>query len=168
MKVRTSLTRTFQCSQERAFKAPILGDATQFLDGFWFQPGVVSFEEDETWGKPGGIRLPVTDGNWLTPSGRLCVDEVLKRVENQYWQWTVYDFKPRSLFFTTRGVGEWLVTAKAENIMEVTYVYTYHSRFVLLHPFTWLFTKTQIRGLMKKAIRGIQLQAESEQGFVYE
>lgn len=168
MKVATHVSDTFQCSLERAFKAPILGDATQFLTGYLLQPGVSDFEKDKTWGRIGGVRYPVTQGNWLIPKGRMAKDEVLERIENQYWKWTLYDFEVSALFFVTNGIGEWTVKESEDRLIGVKYTYTYHSRNWLMHPLNWLFVKIQIRGMMKKAIKGIKQQAESNAPFIYD
>ncbi|MDP6908622.1 MAG: hypothetical protein QF371_03910 [Flavobacteriales bacterium] len=167
MQVCTEETATFNCSIERAFKAPILGDATRFLTGYMFQPPIAGFEEDETWGTPGGVRFPVTNGNLLVPKGRLLRDETVERIENEYWKWMVYDFEVWSLFFTTKGVGEWYVKDNHNGTVHVRYIYTYTSRNWLTYPLNWLFVQTQVKGVMKKAIKGIQLQAESGEPFVY-
>ncbi len=53
-----SVELTFNCSLERAFKTPILGDATKFLVGYGIIPAIEKFTEDTTWGKPGGHRVP--------------------------------------------------------------------------------------------------------------
>ncbi len=166
--IRTEIRATFRCSLERAFKAPILGDATQFLNGYRFQPGVIAFEEDATWGQPQGVRYPVTAGSLLVRKGRVCKDEILQRVENEYWQWTIYNFETNTLFFATRAVGEWYVRQISPGIVDVRYVYTYDSRNWLTHPLNWAFGKVQMQGMMQKAIHGIQQQAESGCDFVYE
>ena len=41
------ISDVFNCSLERAFKAPILGDATKFMRGYLFQPPVTGFEDDK-------------------------------------------------------------------------------------------------------------------------
>ena len=38
------ITDVFECSLDRAFRAPILGDATKFMKGYLFQPPVTGFE----------------------------------------------------------------------------------------------------------------------------
>ena len=75
MQLTVQFTTTFQTTQERAFKASILGDATKFLNGYRFQPPVIGFEEDETWGTVGGVRYPVTKGNFWLPKGRMFTDK---------------------------------------------------------------------------------------------
>lgn len=168
MKTKVELSDVFNCSQERAFKAPILGDATRFLNGYLFQPPIIGFERDETWGQVNGLRYPVTNGNIFMPSGPFMADEVLQRVENKYWQWSIYDILPKALFFMNRGVGEWTVKPLSENRMSVTYSYTFHSRNWFEYLITKVFAIVQWRGMMKKAMKGIRLQAESNEPFIYE
>ena len=168
MKTSITVKDIFNCTLERAFKAPILGDATQFLNGYQFQPGVTSFEEDETWGVVGGIRYPITNGNFMVTKGRIGRDEVLERIENKYWKWTLYDFETSALFFTTKAVGEWHVSQNEDESIAVTYIYTYTSKNNILHPITWLYMKFQNKGMMKKAMMGIKAQAESNCKFVYD
>lgn len=167
MVVKTTVFGTFDCSLERAFQAPILGDATRFLDGYLLQPPVVGFEEDETWGIVGGIRYPVVRGNGLLTGGRVFTDKILIRDENTYWQWVVYDMTQSSLFFVEKGVGEWRTQPRTDRRVDVSYTYTYYARHRVWYPLTWLFVKVQIRGMMKRAMRGIQQQAESGLPFVY-
>ena len=80
------LKEVFHTTVERAFQTPIIGDARTFLTGYRFQPPVIDFEDDETWGKVHGIRYPVTKGNFWIPAGRLFTDEILVRKENEYWK----------------------------------------------------------------------------------
>lgn len=165
--MRILLTDTFNCSQERAFKAPILGDATQFLDGYFLQPAVVRFEEDSNWGQPNGIRYPVTNGNLLLKSGRIFTDETLIRDEYKRWEWQIYDFGPKSLRFLHKAVGEWTVTALEEHSMKVTYSYTFYPKNIFTRIITWGFIQIQWRGMMKRALKGIKVQAQSNCAFIY-
>ena len=100
MKVKFEIKDLFNCSIERAFKAPILGDATKFMKGYLFQPPVSGFEADTTWGQIKGLRFPITKGNFIVNKGRLFRDEILERIENKYWRWTICNFEIKSLFFT--------------------------------------------------------------------
>lgn len=170
MKVSTTVTATFNCSLDRAFKTPILGDATQFLNGFLFQPAVIRFEEDETWakGQVNGYRYPVIKGNLIPKSSRIFTDTIVERVENSYWKWEVTDFTTIFLFFAYKGVGEWTVQEVKKEQILVHYKYTYYSKNSFTHLINWLFIKIQLRGTMKKAIKGIKRQAESNEVLHYE
>lgn len=168
MKIKATLSDKFYCSIGRAFKTPILGDATQFLNGYFLQPPVVGFEDDSTWGKPGGIRYPVTNGNILTPKGRLFTDKIITRNENEIWKWVIYDFKVPLMFFAAKAMGEWEIVAAKENSIAVRYSYTFYSKNIFYHLFTILFVTMQWKGMMKKALRAIKAQAESDAPLVYE
>ena len=109
------ISAVFDCSLERAFKAPILGDATKFMKGYLFQPPVTGFEDDQTWGEINGIRYPINDGNLFVNSGRMFKDVILERRENKYWKWTIYDFEFNTLFFIQKAIGEWEVKNLNEN-----------------------------------------------------
>ena len=168
MRHTVSFNATFHCSKERAFKAPILGDATKFMTGYRFQPPVVGFEEDDTWGQVNGIRYPVTQGNFWLPKGRIFTDKILERNENESWTWMIYDFNIPLMFFAKKAVGEWRVSVKAPAQITVYYAYTFYSKNMVFHLATLLFCWLQWRGMMQQALQGIEEQAESGKGFVYE
>ena len=168
MPITVAISETFHCATSRAFKAPILGDATKFLDGFGFQPPIVAFREDETWGQANGIRYPLTEGNWFTPAGVLLTDQILERMENKYWKWTIFDFRPPSLFFANRAIGEWEVQEIENHQVRVRYAYTFYPKNWLYYLITWVFCQTQWKGMMKRAMKGIKKQAESDEQFIYE
>ncbi len=157
----------FECSEERAFKAPILGDATKFMKGYLFQPPVTGFEEDQTWGQINGIRYPISNGNLFVHKGRMFKDVILERDENKYWKWTIYDFEFKTLFFIERAIGEWEIKKLSDNKTEVIYTYTYYSKKKLFKPLTWLLVNIQIKGIMIRALAGIKLQAQSNDDFIY-
>ena len=162
------ITEVFECSLERAFKAPILGDATKFMRGYLFQPPVTGFEDDKTWGGINGIRYPINNGNFLVKKGRMFKDVILERIENKYWKWTIYDFEFNSLFFIQKAIGEWNVEELNENKIQITYTYTYYSKKWIYKPLTWILVKIQVKGIMKRAIVGIKEQAQSNKTFIYE
>jgi hypothetical protein len=168
MKFSFKIKDVFDCSLERAFKAPILGDATKFMKGYLFQPPVTGFEDDKTWGQVNGKRYPINNGNFLVKKGRMFKDVILERIENKYWKWTIYDFEFKTLFFISKAVGEWSVRKLNDGKIEVTYTYTYYSKNYLYNPLTWLLVKIQIKGIMKKAILGIKEQAQSNEPFIYD
>ena len=138
------------------------------MTGYLFQPPIIGFEEDDTWGNVHGIRYPIIDGNFIVTKGRILKDEILVRVENQYWKWTIYDFKTKALFFAIKAIGEWYVQKNEIGTIDVKYIYTYYSKNIFTHPINWLFIKIQVRGLMRKAIKAIKEQAESNCEFIYQ
>jgi len=168
MKYVCKIKDVFECSEERAFKAPILGDATKFMKGYLFQPPVTGFEDDKTWGQIDGIRYPINNGNLLVKKGRMFKDVILVRTENKYWKWTIYDFEFKTLFFIEKAIGEWELKKLEENKVEVIYTYTYYSKKKIFNPLTWLLVNIQIKGIMVRALAGIKQQAQSGEDFVYE
>jgi hypothetical protein len=168
MKVTICLQGKFQCSLERAFAAPIRGDATQFLNGYFLQPAVVGFEEDEQWGQVGGLRYPISHGNLLMPQGRIFTDRTILREENQRWMWEITDIQSWTLYFWRRATGTWTVAADEAQGVKVTYTYELEARNLFFYPATWLFAQFQWRGMMRKALKGIQAQAESDCAWVYD
>jgi len=158
---------TFNCSLERAFKAPILGDATKYLDGHFLQPPVVGFEDDETWGEVGGYRYPVTKGNLFLKKGRIFKDEILERIENKSWKWTIYNFEVNSLFFASKAIADWQVKELSVGRYEVSYSYEFYANNFFLQAINWCFMHLQYKGMMKKALKGIKAFAESDQEFIY-
>jgi len=162
-----TLKDVFECSLERAFQAPILGDATKFMKGYLFQPPVTGFEEDQTWGEINGLRYPINNGNLLVKKGRMFKDVILERDENKYWKWTIFDFEFKTLFFIEKAIGEWEVKKLSDNKIEVAYTYTYYSKKKLFNPLTWLLVNIQIKGIMVRALSGIKKQAEFGEKFIY-
>lgn len=162
-----SIKAVFNCSLERAFKSPILGDATKYLDGHLLQPPVIGFEDDNTCGKVGGHRYPVTNVNLFLKKGRIFKDKILERNENESWKWTIYNFEVNSLLFAEKANAEWRVVEVSENKYQVEYSYDFYSKNIFLQPINWLFMQLQYRGVMKIAPKGIKAFAESEQVFVY-
>jgi len=157
---------TFQCSVERAFKTPILGDATQFLVGYGPVPAVVKFTDDATWGKRGGTRIPHAAKTLLSPGGPIGIDEVYEREENVYWQWGVAKFLQASMGFTEFR-GELFFTQNQDGTVHVRWVYTLFSKNTLAYPFHWLFGKVFWKGQMQRAIRNMKVYAESDAAFLY-
>lgn len=166
--LKIELSTQFSCSLERAFKAPILGDATRFMNGYRLQPPVVAFFDDASWGAVNGHRFPSTDGNLILRAGILFKDQILQRIENEYWEWAIFDFQPAVLFFIDRAVGAWKVQEIQDGKIQVSYSYTFYPTTRLHYWLTVAFGVIQWKGMMKKALRGIQAQAESGEPFRYE
>jgi hypothetical protein len=161
MKLKVELSDVFKCSIDKAFETPILGDATKFLNGYLFQPPVVGFEDDKTWGEIGGLRYPITNGNLFIRRGRIFTDKIIERNHNKDWKWMIYDFKVPMIWFAEKAIGEWHVYLEKENLVTVKYSYTFYSKSWILHLLTIPFVVIQWKGMMKKALRGIKEQAES-------
>ncbi|MCB0639400.1 MAG: hypothetical protein KDC54_22395 [Lewinella sp.] len=167
MKTTATVEATFNCSLERAFKTPILGDATQFLVGYGPIPAVVKFTDDATWGQVGGTRIPHSAKNLASAGGPIGLDVIYSRNENHYWQWGIAAFYQPSMGFTEFR-GELFFTVIEPEVIRVRWVYNLYSQGPLTYPFHWLFTKLLWRGQMRIAIRRMKAYAESDAPFLYE
>lgn len=167
MQTRIEVEATFNCSIERAFKTPILGDATRFLVGYGPVPAVTKFSEDTSWGKPGGRRVAHSGKSILSKGEEIGVDEVYERVENEYWKWGIAEFRQWSMGYT-EFLGELFFTRLDEKTIHVRWTYTLYSKNVLAYPFHWLFGKVFWKGQMKRAIREMKKYAESNLPFLYD
>jgi hypothetical protein len=165
--VTNTITATFNCPVDRAFKTPILGDATKILIGYWGMQLVAGFADDQTWGKPGGTRVPLTAGPLSFMAPRFGIDEIFVRHENHYWQWGVSRFGP-AIFFSTHNCGEWWTTDNHNGTITVTWKYTWYSTSWLTHPYNWLFVKLFWRKVMKNGMANIKQMAEAGEGYLYE
>ena len=99
MKVTVYRKSIFSCEIERAYKAPILGDATQFLNGYLCQPPIIGFENDENWGLLDGIRYPLIRGNFFIKTHRIFKDKIIEKKDNRFWKWELTNFTSPYLFF---------------------------------------------------------------------
>lgn len=166
MEASYSTTQKFNCSIERAFKTPILGDATKFLYGYGPIPAVIKFIKDETWGNPGGSRIPIFKRNFFFKGGEFGFDEVFERIENKYWKWGVSNFGPL-MFFATHNIGEWWCIQNNDNTITATYKYTYFAKNIFAQPLNWLFVKLFWKPLMNNAMKQMKMFAEGNISFLY-
>ena len=157
----------FNCGIDRAFKAPILGDATRFLNGYLCQPPIIGFENDENWGLLDGIRYPIIQGNFFIKAHRIFKDKIIEKNNNRFWKWELTNFTSPYLFFAYRAIGSWSVQKLSHRKISILYSYSYFSKNLLCHPINWLFVKIQLKGMMNKALIGIKTQAESNKDFYY-
>ncbi|MDP5169379.1 MAG: hypothetical protein NWR72_03985 [Bacteroidia bacterium] len=167
MKTILTVEETFSCSLERAFKTPILGDATQFLVGYGVIPAVVAFTDDSTWGKIGGHRIPHSAKNIASKGGEIGIDRIADRKENEYWKWGVTEFRQWSMGFT-EFAGELFFSQNSDNSVAVKWVYTLHSTSPLAYPFHWLFGNIFWKGQMNVGIQRMKSYAESDAAFLYD
>ena len=167
MQTRVEVEETFNCNLERAFKTPILGDATRFLVGYGNVPAVEKFTEDSTWGKPGGRRIPHSAKNIVSKGGEIGIDEVYVRDENNYWKWGVAEFYQWSMGFT-EFQGELFFKEIGPEVVKVRWVYTLFSNSVLAYPFHWFFGNVFWKGQMKAAVKRMKSYAESGAPLLYE
>lgn len=167
MKISISVSANFDCSDERAFKTPILGDATQYLKGYIVIPPVINFKDDQTWGKPGGTRIPIVGRNLFSKGGEIGLDTVISRQENEYWQWEVTDLK-QPMLGINKFEGQYFVRATDNQRVSVKWIYTLHTDIILLFPFQWFFAHMFWKKQMQNGIRHMKKFAESEKPFLYQ
>lgn len=167
MKTIIAVEEIFSSSLERAFKTPILGDATIFLAGYGVIPAVEKFTEDSSWGQLGGTRIPHSAKNLLSKGGEIGVDMIAARDENTYWKWGVTEFRQWSMGFT-EFQGELFFKKTAENTIQVRWVYTLFSQSGIAYPFHWLFGNVFWKGQMKAGIQKMKAYAESDKPFLYQ
>ncbi|HRI64776.1 MAG TPA: hypothetical protein PK156_11060 [Polyangium sp.] len=167
MKTSITVKTIYNCSLERAFKAPMLCDVSKVHTGFGIMPKVTHCTEDENWGKPGFTKRVFAAGSFVFKDGEISTDKVVERIENRYWKIEVADFKAWMLGFS-KFVGEWQTTELEPNKILIEYTYTLHSDIALLYPVNWLFTKTYWRIYMKRVLRNIRRMAEGDEPFLYE
>ena len=167
MQTKIEVEATFNSSLERAFKTPILGDATKFLTGYGPVPAVVKFTNDATWGKPGGLRMAHSGKSVLSKGAEIGIDEVYERIENQYWKWGVAEFKQWSMGYT-EFLGEMFFNEAPNHTIQVRWTYTLFSKSIIAYPFHWFFGNVFWKGLMKRAIQHMKHYAESDAPFLYE
>jgi hypothetical protein len=162
-----TISAVFKCTIDRAFKTPILGDATKILIG----PGgfrlVVGFVNDETWGTTGGHRVPVANGFLFLKPREHGFDQIFARDENRYWKWGVSKFDSVFFFFSIENCGEWWVTDNNNGTISATWKYTWFSRNIITHPINWLFVKLVWSRIMKNGMANIKQMAEMETPYIY-
>jgi len=155
---------TFHCPLERAFKTPILGDATKILIGYYNYPIVLGFSKDDSWGIAGGSRVPIYNGALFIKSKERGIDEIFERDENRYWKWGVKDFGG---FFSNKAIGEWVCSDNKNGTINVEWKYTWHSTNIFTQPINWLFVKIYWRKVMKNGIKSIKEMAEKGTPYIY-
>jgi len=161
-----TITDVFKCPLDRAFKTPILGDATKILIGYGGLPLVTGFAKDETWGIAGGSRMPIAHRFLFLKAGEFGFDKIFVRDENRYWKWCVSEFSP-ALFFSTENCGEWWVADNHDGTISVTWKYTWFSTNILTHPLNWLFVKLFWSKVMQNGMKNIKQMAEMETPYIY-
>src|SRR5687768_5441984 len=138
MIVKTKVTTIYECSLERAFKTPMLGDVSKVHTGYGIMPKVTQCTSDENWGNPGYSKKVFVSKSISQKGGFASTDKVIERVENEYWKIEVSDFQSWMLGFV-KFTGEWETAEIEPNKILVEYTYSLDARNVFLYPFNWLF-----------------------------
>ena len=167
MKSRITVTTIYNCSLERAFKAPMLCDVSKVHTGYGIMPKVTHCTDDEHWGQPGFSKKVFVAKSLSQKGGWASVDKVIERIENKYWKIEVSDFKSWMLGFS-RFEGEWKTTELEPNKILVEYSYTLHSDIALLYPLNWLFAKTFWKTYMKQVLENVRQLAYNNEPYRYQ
>src|SRR5688572_30434081 len=114
MESKVSLTTTYNCTLERAFKTPILCDVSKVHTGYGIMPRVTHCTDDERWGKPGFGKKVFVARSLTQKGGWASVDKVVERVDHSYWKIEISEFQSWMLGFS-RFVGEWRCTELEPN-----------------------------------------------------
>ncbi len=166
MEINIKVTKNYLCSLERAFKTPMLCDVSKVHTGFGLMPKVTHCTEDEHWGQVGSSKKVHVAKSLTQKGGFASVDNILERIENNYWKIQVDDFQSWMLGFY-KFVGEWKTTEIASNNILVEYSYTLHSRGLLYYPLNWLFAKTFWKTYMKRVLENVRRMAYNDEPYSY-
>lgn len=164
-KIRT--TSIFNCSLERAFKAPILGDVTKVHTGYGLMPAVTITTNDKNWGKVGSIKNIYASKSLTFKGGEVSTDEIIERIENKYWKVEVGNFKSWMLNIW-KFTFEWKTKQIEPNKIQINYNYTIHGKGILLIPLQWLFANVFYKKYMKQVLENVKKMAEGNESFQYE
>lgn len=157
----------YNCSIERAFKAPILCDVTKVHTGFGLMPPVTKTTNDENWGKVGSIKNIYAAKSLTFKGGEASTDKLIERIENKYWKVEVGNFKSWMLNIWN-FTFERTTTELEPNKIQINYDYTIQGKGVLFIPFQWLFANVFYTRYMKQVLENVRKMAEGEEPFLYE
>jgi hypothetical protein len=167
VKSTAKLTTIYHTSLERAFKSPMLCDITKVHTGYGFTPKVTHCTDDADWGKPGFSKNVFVAKSLTQKGGFASTDTVIERIENKYWKIEVGNFQAPMLGFT-KFVGEWQTTELEPNKIQIDYTYTMHSKYILLYPLNWLFTKLFWRVYMKHVLENIRKMVDAKEPYLFD
>src|SRR5687767_11437860 len=167
MTTRVTVKTIYNCPLERAFKTPMLCDVSKVHTGFMVMPRITHCTEDAVWGKRGSKKKVFAAKSISFKGVEVSSDQVIERIENEYWKIEVSDFKAAMLGFT-KFVGEWRTTELAPNKIQIIYTYTHHSKYALLYPLNWFFTKIFFRVYMKRVLENIRKMIETNEPYQFD
>lgn len=156
----------YHCTLERAFKCPMLCDIAKVHTGYIVMPKVTHCTEDEKWGIPGHLKKVHAAKSLTFKGGWVSTDQVLERVENDYWKIEVANFQSWMLGFY-KFVGTWKTTELAPGKVRIDYTYDLHAKNPLLYPVNWLFVKLFWKKYMRRVLENIRVMAEGEEPYLY-
>ena len=150
-----------ECNIERAYKTPIYCDLKKIMTGYGPLPPSEGVINDITWANEKGERTV------LAFRKELCTESIIERVENKYWKYQLTNFKQNTFFFVVKVEGEiWVKEITAEK-QELKSTYSFHNKYFLTAPITYLFVKLLWSGLQKKGLKNMKYLAETKVPYVY-
>jgi len=167
MNFKIHTTAIYNCSLERAFKAPILCDVTKVHTGYGLMPRVTRTTNDLDWGKVGSIKNVYADKSLTFKGGEVSTDEIIERIENKYWKAEVGNFKSWMLNIW-KFTFEWTTIEIEPDKIKINYDYTIHGKGILLIPFQWLFANVFYTRYMKQVLENVRKMAEGDEPFLYD
>lgn len=167
MVFKVQVSTVYECSLERAFKAPMLTDLSKVHTGFLIMPRVTHTSHDENWGKPGFSKRVYTAPSLTQKGGYTSDDKVLVRIENKYWKIEVSNFQAWMLGFC-KFTGEWQTTELSPNRILIDYTYHLQSDTPVFYPINWIFAHTFWKIYMKQVLENVRQLAYSNDAFLYD
>jgi hypothetical protein len=164
---KVSITTSFPCDLERAFKSPMLCDIRKVHTGFLVMPKVTHCEDDSDWGKPKGSRRVFMAKTFLFKGGEALLDTVLERKENQYWKIKVDHVRVQTFGIHT-FIGEWSTTSVEKNNTKVTYSYTLQGSGGITYPLQWMVAKVMWPIYMRRVLNNIKQLAIEESPYLFD
>lgn len=164
--VEISIEHELHCSQERAFKTPMLCDVLKVHSGYLFMPRALSVSNDSSWGQAGGSKLILFDKIMAAPVRLTLLDQVVDRIENRYWKIEVSNPKGRLLFFE-KLIGEWKVHPLGIDRNLIIYRYFLVVKYASLKPLAWIFAHVFWKKYMQKVMKNIEFLAKTKEPYLY-
>ncbi len=160
-------TAIYNCTLERAFKAPILCDVTKVHTGYGLMPKVTKTTHDEDWGKVGSIKNVYAGKSLTFKGGEISTDQVIERIDNKYWKVEVGNSKSWMLNIW-KFTFEWTTTEIEPNKIKINYDYTIHGKGIFFIPLQWLFANAFYKKYMKQVLENVRKMAEGNEPFLYD
>lgn len=157
----------YNCSLQRAFRAPILGDVTKVHTGKGIMPRVTHCTDDHNWGQVGSSKKVFVAKSLTQKGGFASIDHILERIENEYWKIQVDDFQSWMLGFY-KFVGEWKCNAIGDNQIQINYIYHLHTNSPFWYPMAWMFTRLFWKSYMRQVLENIRKMAEGSEDFPFQ
>lgn len=162
-----SAEEVFNCSVERAFKAPMLSDVAKVHTGYGLMPRITHATDDADWGKPGSTKKVYAAASLTQRGGFISIDKVIERIENKYWKIEVYDFQSWMLGFH-KFTGEWETQPLEANKIKIIYTYTLYAKGLWFYPLNWIFAHVFWKKYMKRVLNNVKKIACGDEAFWYD